>query len=291
MSISSDIKYKYSTLNIAEKLIVINVLIFILNILLVFLFQLPEDFFIRWFELPKSFGSFIGQPWSVVTYAFFHAGFSHIFWNMLLLYFSGRIFLNLFGGRRFLNVYFLGAIAGGFTFMISYNLFPAFTGINTSLIGASAAVMAILIFVCTYLPNQEVRLFFLINIKLWYVGVFAVLIDLVQIPISNAGGHLAHLGGALLGFVYAKNLYNGRDIGSGFERIISSVVNLFQRKPRTPLKTVHRNKKSTASGKAPYVDKDDRQQKIDEILDKISKSGYESLTKAEKDFLFQAGKD
>ncbi|MGS2739868.1 rhomboid family intramembrane serine protease [Sinomicrobium sp. M5D2P17] len=291
MSISSDIKYKYSTLNIAEKLIVINVLVFILNILLVFLFQLPSDFFIRWFELPKSFGSFISQPWSIISYAFFHAGFSHIFWNMLLLYFSGRIFLNLFGGRRFLNVYFLGAITGGLVFMISYNLFPAFAGINTTLIGASAAVMAILIFVCTYMPNQEVRLFFLINIKLWYVGVFAVLVDLVQIPISNAGGHLAHLGGALLGFVYAKNLYNGRDIGSGFERLISGVVNLFKRNPRTPLKTVHRNKKSTASGRTSYTDKDDRQQKIDEILDKISKSGYESLTKAEKDFLFQAGKD
>lgn len=293
MSVSNDIKYKYSTLTVAEKLIVINVLVYILNILLVFLFQLVPDFLMRWFELPKGLDDFIMQPWSIVTYAFFHGSFSHIFWNMILLYFSGRIFLNLFGGRRFLNVYFLGAIVGGVIFMLSYNLFPAFLEINTSLIGASAAVMAILIFICTYLPHQEVRLFFLFNVKLWYIGVFVVLIDLVQIPMSNAGGHLAHLGGALLGYIYAKKLYEGKDIGSGFERMVSAVVNLFRRKPSAPLKTVHKNRKTTASAKKSHPDKgqDDRQQKIDEILDKISKSGYESLTKEEKDFLFQAGKD
>ncbi|MBC9796057.1 rhomboid family intramembrane serine protease [Sinomicrobium weinanense] len=291
MGISNDIKYKYTTLNVGEKLIVINVLVYILNILLIFLFQLSPDFFMRWFELPKSLDHFIVQPWSIVTYAFFHGSFSHIFWNMILLYFSGRIFLNLFGGRRFLNVYFLGAIAGGFIFMLSYNLFPAFLGINTSLIGASAAVMAILIFICTYMPNQEVRLFFLFNIKLWYIGVFVVLIDLVQIPINNAGGHLAHLGGALLGYVYARKLYEGKDIGSGFEKMVSAVVNLFKRKPQAPLKTVHRNRKATTSVKRPNTDKSDHQQKIDDILDKISKSGYESLTKEEKDFLFQAGKE
>ncbi|UGU16718.1 rhomboid family intramembrane serine protease [Sinomicrobium kalidii] len=291
MGISNDIKYKYATLTVAEKLIVINVLVYILNILLVFLFRLSPDFLMQWFELPKRLDNFITQPWSVVTYAFFHGSFSHIFWNMLLLYFSGRIFLNLFGGRRFLNVYFLGAIAGGLIFMLSYNLFPAFMEIDTSLIGASAAVMAILIFICTYMPNQEVRLFFLFNIKLWYIGVFVVLIDLVQIPMSNAGGHLAHLGGALLGYIYARKLSEGRDIGSGFEKMVTAVVNLFRRKPKGPLKTVHKNRKTTASAKKSQAGKDSRQQKIDEILDKISKSGYESLTKEEKDFLFQAGKD
>lgn len=291
MGISNDIKYKYATLTVAEKLIVINVLVYILNILLVFLFRLSPDFLMQWFELPKRLDNFITQPWSVVTYAFFHGSFSHIFWNMLLLYFSGRIFLNLFGGRRFLNVYFLGAIAGGLIFMLSYNLFPAFMEIDTSLIGASAAVMAILIFICTYMPNQEVRLFFLFNIKLWYIGVFVVLIDLVQIPMSNAGGHLAHLGGALLGYIYARKLSEGRDIGSGFEKMVTAVVNLFRRKPKGPLKTVHKNRKTTASAKNSQAGKDSRQQKIDEILDKISKSGYESLTKEEKDFLFQAGKD
>lgn len=291
MGISNDIKYKYATLTVSEKLIVINVLVYILDLLLVFLFRLPDNFFVRWFELPKGLNDFIMQPWSIVTYAFFHGSFSHIFWNMLLLYFSGRIFLNLFGGRRFLNVYFLGAITGGFIFILSYNLFPAFLEINTSLIGASAGVMAILIFICTYMPNQEVRLFFLFNIKLWYIGVFVVLIDLVQIPISNAGGHLAHLGGALLGYIYAKKLYDGKDIGSGFERMVTAVVNLFKRKPQAPLKTVHRNRRTTTSAKKSHTDRNDRQQKIDQILDKISKSGYESLTKEEKDFLFQAGKD
>ncbi|RAV30444.1 rhomboid family protein [Sinomicrobium soli] len=294
MSISNDIKYKYNTLNVADRLIVINVAVYILNTLAVALFQLRPDFFMRWFELPKGFGDFITQPWSVITYAFFHGGLSHIFWNMLLLYFSGRIFLSLFGGRRFLNVYFLGAIAGGVIFMLSYNIFPAFSGVNTSLIGASAAVMAILIFVCTYMPNQEVRLFFLFNVKLWYIGLGVVLIDLVQIPISNAGGHLAHLGGALLGYVYARKLYDGKDIGTGFERMVSAVVNLFKKRQDKPFKTVHRNR-GTKAGTASSVNYsqsgDDRQKKIDSILDKISKSGYESLTREEKDFLFKAGKE
>ncbi|WP_461532700.1 rhomboid family intramembrane serine protease [Sinomicrobium sp.] len=294
MSIGNDIKYKYNTLNVGDKLIVINVVVFIVNMLVVSLFQLQSDFFMRWFELPKHFSDFITQPWSIITYAFFHGGLSHIFWNMLLLYFSGRIFLNLFGGRRFLNVYFLGAITGGAIFMLSYNIFPVFSGIDTSLIGASAAVMAILIFICTYMPNQEVRLFFLFNVKLWYIGVGVVLIDLVQIPVGNAGGHLAHLGGALLGYIYAKKLYDGKDIGTGFERLVSGVVNLFKRRENRPLKTVHRNRKAQANtgAAASYNgNKDDRQKKIDSILDKISKSGYESLTREEKDFLFKAGKE
>lgn len=289
MSIRNDIKYKFATLSLAEKLIVINVLVFICNTLIVFLLQLRPDVIVQWFQLPKSFSEFITQPWSIVTYAFFHGGFWHIFWNMIWLFFAGRIFLNLFNGRLFLNVYFLGAISGGLIFLLCYNLFPVFSGINTALIGASAAVMAVLIFVCTYIPNQEVRVFFF-NVKLWYIGAFLVLLDLVQIPISNAGGHLAHLGGALLGFVYAKRLSEGKDIGSGFEKGVSSVVDFFKRNRSSRLKTVHKNKQGNTNNKSPF-DKNEHQRKIDDILDKISKSGYDSLTKEEKDFLFRAGKE
>ncbi|MCX2681546.1 rhomboid family intramembrane serine protease [Galbibacter sp. EGI 63066] len=288
MSISDDIRYKFATLNVAEKLIVINVAIFIVNALLVFLFKWDADFIMRWFELPKSFGSFILQPWSIVTYAFFHGGFMHIFWNMILLYFTSRIFLNLFSAKRFLNVYFLGAICGGLLFLLAYNIFPAFSGINSSLIGASAAVMAILIFICTYIPNQEVRVIFF-NIKLWYIGAAFVIIDLIQLPMGNSGGHLAHLGGSLLGFVYAKKLQEGRDIGVGFENTVSSVGDLFKKKKKSPLKTVHKTKQRSSN--TSKTSKDEHQKKIDAILDKISKSGYESLSKEEKDFLFKAGKE
>ena len=285
-----NLKYQYARLSIAEKLIAINVLVFLVNSLLVFLLRLPGNFIEHWFELPTDFFNFLKQPWSLVTYSFFHGGLWHIFWNMIMLYFSGRIFLNLFGAKRFMNVYFLGVIAGGLTFLLSYNIFPAFLDTNTALIGASAGVTSVLIFVCAYRPNQEVRLLFF-NGKLWYIGVFLVLIDLVQIPIgNNAGGHLAHLGGALLGYTYAKQLIEGKDIGEWFSNLMDAIANLFKRKEKkAPLKTVYRKKRD--AGPVKNYDKDGHQRKIDDILDKISKSGYESLSKAEKDFLFKAGKN
>lgn len=289
---STGLRYQFARLGIAEKLIAINVLIFIVNGLVTSLMDLHEDIFMQWFELPKDFLRFIGQPWSIVTYSFFHAGFGHIFWNMLVLYFSGRIFMNLFGPRRFINVYFLGVIVGGLIFLLGYNVFPALLGINTALIGASAGVTAVLIFVCAYIPNQEVRLIFF-NVKLWYIGAFVVLIDLIQIPDGgNVGGRLAHLGGALLGYIYARQLVKGRDIGQGFSRFLDGMANMFKRREKkAPLKTVYRKNKAGSKKSDINYDKENHQRKIDAILDKISKSGYESLSKAEKDFLFKAGKE
>lgn len=287
MSVTKDLRYRFSRLNIAEKLIVVNVAVFIVNSLVTFLFRLNSRSIMRWFELPKEFSDFIVQPWSLITYSFFHGGFMHIFWNMLLLYFVGRIFLNLFNYKTFINVYFLGAIAGGVLFLLSYNVFPVFSGIDTALIGASAAVMAVLLFVCTYLPNQEVRVIFF-NVKLWYIGVFVVLLDLIQLPMGNSGGHLAHLGGELLGFLYARKLMDGKDIGEGFGNLVDKFGAIFSKRKRSPLKTVHRSKKMNHYDNS---NKQEYQKHIDEILDKISKSGYESLTKEEKDFLFKAGKE
>ncbi len=288
---TGNLKYQYARLSIAEKLIALNVLVFILNALLTFLLGISRDTFMHWFELPKDFYAFLSQPWSLVTYSFFHGGIWHLFWNMVMLYFSARIFLNLFNPAKFINVYFLGVIFGGLLFLLSYNVFPAFLGINTSLIGASAGVTSVLIFICAYIPNQEVRIFFF-NVKLWYIGAFFVLVDLIQIPEGgNAGGHLAHLGGALLGYVYARQLLQGKDIGSGFTRLLEGIENLFKKRERkAPLKTVYRKKQTTTVSNAGY-DRESRQRKIDAILDKISKSGYESLSTAEKDFLFKAGKE
>ena len=287
-----DLKYQFARLNIAEKLIAVNVLVFIVNGLVPFLFGLSSNSIVRWFELPNGILEILYQPWSIVTYSFFHGGIGHLFWNMLLIYFVGRIFLNLFDPKRFLNVYLLGVILGGLFFVLGYNVFPAFFDTTAYLIGASAGASAILIFVCTYLPNQEVRVIFF-NVKLWYVGAFVVLMDLVQLPMSNSGGHLAHLGGALLGYLYASQLLKGTDIGSGFAKFMDGIGNLFNRSERkAPLKTVYKNQgpKTSGTGKADY-DKLTKQKKIDAILDKISKSGYESLSKSEKDFLFQAGKE
>ena len=150
------LQYYLARLNIAEKLIAINLAVFILTGLISVLLGFSTNSILYWFELPKDFFEFLTKPWTLVTYAFFHAGIGHIFWNMLILYFTGRIFLNLFDSQRFINVYFLGVILGGLVFLLSYNILPTLLNTNTSLIGASAGVTAVLIFICTYIPNQEV---------------------------------------------------------------------------------------------------------------------------------------
>nr|WP_297783548.1 rhomboid family intramembrane serine protease [uncultured Allomuricauda sp.] len=281
------LRYQFARLSIAEKLIAINVLIFLIDGLSG---ALLGHSFSQWFLLPKDFFDFLTQPWSLVTYSFFHAGFGHIFWNMIVLYFASRIFLNLFDSQRFINVYFLGLMLGGLVFLLSYNVFPTLVNSNTALIGASAGVNAVLIFVCAYIPNQEVRLIFF-NIKLWYIGAALVIKDLVMIGMGdNIGGGMAHLGGAFLGYMYARQLFKGNDIGSGFTKLRYAIVDLFKPKEKkAPLKTVYKKKASSTSKKD--YDKQAKQRKIDSILDKISKSGYESLSKEEKDFLFKAGKE
>lgn len=287
------LRYQYARLNIAQKLIAVNVLVYLANELLPFLFKLGADFFEQWFWLPKVFGEFFAQPWSIFTYSFFHAGFFHLLFNMIVLNFASRILLNLFGAKKFLNVYFLGVMAGGAAFILSYNIFPVFLENSLPMIGASAGVMAVLIFVCTYIPNQSIRIFSF-SIKLWHIGVFFVLLDLVQIPIGNSGGRIAHLGGALLGYSYARQLTKGNDIGAGFSKFLDGIANLFKKsEKKASMKTVYRKENSKSKSKLTKSDygKEANQRKIDAILDKISKSGYESLSKSEKDFLFKVGKE
>ena len=282
---SQDIKDKLQRLNILEKIIAINVVVFIIGLLL--------KSNLGWFELPSNFSDFILKPWSIISYAFLHYTFLHLLFNMLWLYFISRMFLNLFSTKLALNIYFLGAIFGGLLFMLCYTIFPSVFSLNARLVGASAAVRALFIFLCAYMPNQEVR-FFTFNIKLWHIGVAIVTIDIFGVlagindPIlGNAGGNLAHLGGALLGYFYAKQLLKGNDIGKGFERSMDYIFNLFKTVKKAPLKTVHKNKVGGYT-KADF-NKFNNQKKIDIILDKISKSGYDSLTAEEKEFLFKAG--
>jgi len=300
---SDKIRYKLQTATVVEKLIAINVLVFFLFFLfrtIAYLFQLPSDFLLEWFVFPKEPGEFIFKPWSIITYSFLHGGIWHILSNMLILFFSGIYFLNYFSPKRLLNYFFLGVIMGALVYMLSYNLFPAFQSMGRSyLIGASAGVMAVLVGIATYIPNMRVKLLLIGSIKFWYIAAFLVALDIIQIPMSNAGGHLAHLGGAALGYVYTKQLQKGNDIGSWFEKIMDSFASLFKTTERkAKMKTVYRkntNKKSATEQRKPFssrkLDKDEKQKQIDAILDKISKSGYDSLSKSEKDFLFKAGKE
>ena len=281
MSLTTDIKYKLARLNILEKIIAVNVVVFLVGLIL------PSV--LRWFELPSDAFSALVNPWSIVSYAFVHYDFLHLLFNMLWLYVIARMFLNLFSPKRALNIYFLGAISGGAMFLLGYALLPSFFGGNSSLVGASAAVRALLIFLCAYMPNQDVRVF-MFNLKLWYIGVGLVVLDVIGLFGVNAGGNLAHIGGALLGYVYATQLVKGNDIGSGFERFADAIANLFKPSKKAPLKTVHKNKSKVGGFKKSDFSQFNNQKKIDIILDKISKSGYDSLTAEEKELLFRAGK-
>ena len=285
----SNFIYWWQLRGIHEKLALACVAFYLFQTLLPFLFNFPAASFLYWFSLPSSFLGILEKPWTLVSYAFFHASFSHLFFNMVMLYFGGQLFLNLFNAKRFLNVYFLGLIIGGLVLLLSYTIFPVFSGNGASLIGASAGVTAVFIFICSYMPYQEVRVFFF-NVKLWQLGVFFILTDLIQIPNGNAGGHLAHIGGGILGFVYANKLKEGKDIGRSFETIFSQLFKVFTRS-KTPLKTAYKRSKSTPSqGVTTAYKEREQQKKTDAILDKISHSGYDSLTKEEKDYLFSSGK-
>jgi len=281
---------QFNQFSIVLKIIVLNTLIFLIVYLGSFFFKLSPANFVSWFVLPTCFLEFIYQPWSFLTYAFLHAGFWHLFWNMYLLYWFGLYVLNLFTPKRFLTIYLLGAISGGFFYVLAFNLFPVFSDVNSSLMGASAAVLAIVIFIATYTPNAMVRIF-TFRIKLWQIGLTMVLLDLFQLPSSgNAGGLIAHMGGAAFGYFYASQLKKGNDIGIWFENLMDSILNLFKSKKHKHFRKVHRTKQSVRKKTKPSPT-NEHQIKIDRILDKIGKSGYDSLTKAEKDFLFKAGKD
>jgi membrane associated rhomboid family serine protease len=289
-SLTQDIKDKLKRLNVFEKIIVINVVIFIGGWLIFRIQHLHSEESLAWLELPKQFSEFIYKPWSIISYGFIHYGFFHILFNLLVLYFVSRTMVNVFSSKLSLNIYILGILVGGFSFLLVYNVLPPSLSTDVgSLVGASAGVRALLIFICAYMPNREAR-FFMVSIKLWYVGLVIVILDVIGLFSINQGGNVAHIGGDLLGYLYATQLQKGTDIGKGFEEFMDRIASLF--KSKSPLKTVHKSKKK------PYVGHNknefgefSKQKRIDLILDKISKSGYESLTKEEKEFLFKAGKE
>ena len=290
MSTFNDLKYKFKNLDVFGKIITINVVVFFIG--LVFKSLLRFNLF-TYFELPSGIMDFIFQPWSLITYGFLHNGLFHVAFNMLFLYYLSQVTTNLFRSKMILNIYFLGIIFGGLAYLGYSNLLPSsMVDSNGILVGASAGVSALLLFVAAYMPNSEIRLFNMFNVKWKHVAMVIVGLDLFRmISGMNQGGYVAHLGGYILGYVYATQLVKGSDIGTGFERTMDKFMNLF--KPKSNLKTVHKNKSkgSTVNKTKKTTNTLDKQKKIDIILDKISKSGYESLTSEEKSFLFKIGKD
>lgn len=283
MNILDDIKLQYRIGGIANKMIYWNVGFFLLSIIFFYQFKSGAFDFPNWIAISSEPKVVLTRPWTVLTYAFFHYGFLHLFFNMMVLNFSSRLFLTFFTQKKYLGLYVLSAIFSGLCFVLSFY----FLHQTSRMVGASAAIMALLVATTTYQPLMDIRLLLIGNVKLWHITAVILLLDLLQIQMNNTGGHIAHLSGAFFGYIYIKLLQNGTDLS----KIVDSVLSLFNKKKSTPFKKVHVNpKKAAVKREGKIVVKDKTQQQLDEILDKISQSGYDSLTADEKEFLFKAGK-
>jgi len=283
MSFINNIKSRYQRGNIVEKLIYINLAVFIFTLFIsVFkdLYKGEVNFIVDWFSLDDSFSSLLTKPWTIITYGFLHADFLHILLNLITLYFIGNLFIEYFTQKQLLTFYVLGTLFGGILFILSQSYFPLFQGQSAVLVGASAGISAIFIGLTTYIPKYELKLRFIGFVKLWHLAAIWIGLDVLALSGGNAGGHFAHLGGALFGFLYVNKVTN-KDL-----RIWDKLSALFTSKKK-PFKTVY---KSPKRAKKTVQNTSLNQQQVDGILDKISKSGYDTLTKSEKEFLFKQGR-
>jgi membrane associated rhomboid family serine protease len=227
------------------------------------------------------------KPWTLVTYFFAHEGIFHILWNMLFLYWFGKLIEEYLGNRRLINLYLLGGLAAGISYLLIYNLIPNFKpAIGTPLLGASGAVYAVVVGAATLMPNYTFFMLLLGPVRIKYIAAFFIVSSFVDLSNdANPGGNIAHLGGALLGFFFITQLKKGNDIGKPLTGVAEWLKKLFQPKPK--LKVTHRS--PVRNGQAPSAPHAiPNQDEIDAILDKISRSGYDSLTKEEKQKLFRA---
>jgi membrane associated rhomboid family serine protease len=277
-----------------NKLIIINVAVFVLEGIFGVLFFLTaqpnyaEAFIDSHLTAPSYLPELASKAWTPLTYMFLHSGFFHILFNMLWLNWMGKIFEEYLGNYKILWVYLLGGLSGFLLYALSYNIFPVFASVagTSHIIGASAAVMAVVAATATLLPNYTIRLLFLGNIPLKYIAIAYFALDFIAIQSSNAGGHIAHLGGAIFGFCFIKLLQSGYDLAEQCESIVRGINRMFSSKPK--LKKTHSAPKYAA--KVSKVEKNIDQEEIDRILDKIRLSGYDSLNAQEKETLFKASK-
>ena len=281
--ILDDLKYQYRIGGIANKMIYWNVGFFLLSIIFFYQFKSGGFNFPNWLAVSSEPMTVLINPWTLLTYAFLHYGFLHLFFNMMVLNFTSRLFLTFFTQKQYLGLYLLSAIFAGLCFVSSFYLLHQ----TSNMVGASAAIMALLVATTTYQPLMEIRLLLIGNVKLWHITAVLLLLDLLQIQMENTGGHIAHLSGAFFGYIYIRLLQNGTDLS----RVVTFFIDLFTKKKATPFKRVHVNPRTSPVKRvSKIVVKDKTQQQLDEILDKISQSGYDSLTADEKEFLFKAGK-
>lgn len=294
-TIVTDLKEKFRRGNIHIQLIYINAAVFILAALTGVLLQLFNHSLrgiFEWVELPASPERFLVQPWSLLTYMFMHAGLLHVVFNMLWLYWFGELFLHFFSAKHLRGLYILGGVCGGLLYMLAYNLFPYFRPMvpYSFMLGASASVLAVVTATAYREPDYPIRLLLFGTVRLKYLALVVVGADLLFITSDNAGGHIAHLGGALAGLWFAWSLSRGRDITAWINRAADAIYGLFQGKPRKPKMKVHYGGGGRQADYDYNARKKAQSDEIDRILDKLRKSGYDSLTAEEKKSLFDASK-
>ncbi len=292
----NDIKNFYLKGTALMRLIYINVGAFIvvkLVSLCLILFNINTTSVTSYLELPSNLTTLLYQPWSVITYMFLHANVMHIFFNMMTLYWFGRIILERISQKQLVALYVLGGLSGAAAYLLAYNIFPYFaTVVNSSyLLGASGAVVAVCVAAATLMPNYSLRLMFIGEVKLVWLAIGMVTISVFGITGNNAGGEFAHIGGAILGYLYAKAWLRGKDYSRPVTSVIDWFTNLFK---RTPKMKVNQGGKQTATRMktdAEYnKEKRANEAAIDAILDKIKQRGYESLSAEEKRELFDRSK-
>lgn len=291
MSLREDIKLQFRSGNVLMQLVYINAGLFLaINVAgaLLWLFGNNHmvDVALTYLGLPASIPTLATRPWTLFTHMFVHRDLLHGLFNLIWLYFSGTLFLNFLGQRQLLSTYVLGGLFGALFFVVGLNFLPAFapTGIA---FGASAAVLALLVSIAVLRPDHMVFLVLIGGVRLKYIASTLLVLDVIMMPLGNGGGHLGHLGGATFGLIYGLNLRKGHDISLNFLGFFATIKSWFKRKP-SKLKVAHSR---------PLTDHEFntrrkvRQDEVDAILDKIKKTGYDSLSAAERDLLFKASKE
>lgn len=292
MDILSDIKRTFREGSVLTRLIYINLGVFLaVSIVGVILYLGGRPNILPgWLSVPSEFSEIIKKPWTPITYMFLHTGFIHLLFNILGLYWFGKLFLYRLDGDKLLGVYILGGLSGAAFYVIAFNVFPVFESVNGLLLGASASVFAILVAIAFYDPNNEINLSFIGSFQLKYIALFYVLLSVIGISASNPGGNIAHLGGAFWGWFYIYQLRKGKDMGADFvtflDKIALSSKDIF--KPKSNLKVTF--KQPPRDDYEYNKIKKAEQEEINRILEKIGKAGYDSLTKSEKELLFKQGK-
>lgn len=301
-----NLRSRYAAATVPVRFVMVNVAVFVIVrvlALVCLLFAVDAMPAIELLEMPSNPVKFVHQPWSLISYMFLHYDVMHILFNMLWLYWFGAMFHQIFGTRRFVGLYFLGGIGGALLYMLAYNVLPLFSSTEGLLLGASASVLAIVAATAVRQPDYKVGLLFFGQISLKWIAIVTIFIDVISIGSSNAGGHIAHLGGALVGAAFALADRRGTDITAWFNRAIDRLVNLTRRRPRVKVGNFH-NSPFTRTKQQPRTDKQQYERdngrrnsmtpaeeaEMDEILKKIKLSGYSSLTAEEKRRLFEVSK-